>query len=65
MLYIKNKNGKVLWSKKTILIFLMISEKIEIKTMQKIVDINNDGINEVVLTSEDLGGLKMKMIFLE
>ncbi len=54
MIYVKNKNGKVLWSKKSDIDLINDFKKSEINLSQKIVDINNDGINEVILTDEDL-----------
>jgi hypothetical protein len=46
-LYVKNKNGKILWTRKRTDGKNIISESV-----QKIVDINSDGINEILLTGE-------------
>ena len=54
MLHVKNKNEKILWSKKISYDYSDESHKAAINISQKIVDINDDGINEVILTSEDL-----------
>ena len=62
--YVKNKNEKVLWSKKLTFDASDKNNKQEINFIQKIVDINNDGKNEVILTSEDLRGSKDENDFL-
>ncbi len=63
MLHVKNKNEKVLWSKKISYDYSDESHKAAINISQKIVDINDDGINEVILTSEDLRHTKNESDF--
>jgi len=46
-IYIKNKNGKVLWKINSIVTPYALQTKYFIKKV-KIVDINNDGVNEVI-----------------
>lgn len=51
-LFVKNKNNKVLWTKR---VETFSDEKIsanELHAYQKIIDINNDGINELLLCGE-------------
>jgi len=53
LLNIQNKNGKVLWS--TRLNFTpAISEVDRSKFSKKLVDINNDGVNEVLIAEEEI-----------
>ena len=52
-MYVQNKNGKILWEKK---MGYDISNRIYASypaVAQKLVDINNDGINEILLTTEN------------
>lgn len=53
-LFVKNKSGKVLWTRK-----MGYNPRREltfeyVNYFQKVVDINNDGTNEIILTNEDL-----------
>lgn len=58
-LYVKNKNGKLLWSRQKLIGDRMNSESY-LKSVQKIIDVNNDGINEVLLAGEPLESLTKK-----
>ncbi len=57
-LYVKNKSGRVLWTKEINYDANLISSDNYLRIMHKLVDINNDGINEVIITNESLKELK-------
>ena len=52
IVYVKNKNGSILWTKKTNSNANPNSANDFLKSTQMIIDINNDGTNEVILSSE-------------
>jgi hypothetical protein len=53
ILYVKNKSGKTLWTKRMKYEAESLSDSY-LRGFQKIVDINNDGINELLLCEENL-----------
>jgi hypothetical protein len=57
-LFVKNKSGRVLWTRKMGYGPDILLSKEYLSYFQKIVDINNDGINEVILANEDFAELK-------
>mgnify|MGYP000141499547 CR=1 FL=1 len=52
LLYVRNKNGKVLWSKKVEVSQKEISDQKLLGMYFRIFDIDNDGKNEVLITNE-------------
>lgn len=52
LLQVKNKNGKVLWS--VVMNFYPLTGLDQSTTSRKIVDIDNDGMNEVLICEENL-----------
>ncbi|MDP3832069.1 MAG: hypothetical protein Q8Q47_12435, partial [Ignavibacteriaceae bacterium] len=55
-LYVKNKTGKVLWTKNQVFIGNYFHIKNFRKNFCRIIDIDNDGINEVLVAFEELPG---------
>jgi hypothetical protein len=53
-LYIKNKSGRVLWTKRIDFDSSLLSSKYSSNYINKLVDINNDGVNEIIVTNESL-----------
>ena len=51
-LYIKNKSGRILWSKQRSYTYSKFLGILGTTTTQKLVDIDGDGYNEILLTSE-------------
>ncbi|MBK8946847.1 MAG: hypothetical protein IPM32_16480 [Ignavibacteriae bacterium] len=62
-IFVKNKSGKVLWSRKMGYNPTMVKYETYFRYYQKLVDINNDGINEVILANEDISELNDKTNF--
>jgi hypothetical protein len=56
--YVLNKNGKVLWQKKANTNASKIEDPNELKDKLKIVDIDSDGRNEMLITIEEFAGVK-------
>ncbi|HMN49890.1 MAG TPA: hypothetical protein PKD67_12170 [Ignavibacteriaceae bacterium] len=52
LLYVKNKNGRVLWEKVIIPLNPKIIEQNYLNCLTRIIDINNDGLNEVLITNQ-------------
>ena len=52
IVFIKNKNGKVLWTKNSPMALNLINETGLSPIFIKIVDINDDGLNEVIIVGE-------------
>ena len=57
-LYVLNKNGKVLWQKRAITNASKKADPNELKDKLKIVDIDLDGRNELLITIEEFGDAK-------
>lgn len=53
-LFVKNKSGKVLWTKKMGYDPIRTNSYEYLSSFQKIVDINDDGLNEIILAGENL-----------
>lgn len=51
-LFVKNKNGRLLWTKKVHLVSDSAVTQIEVSFRHKIIDINDDGLNEIVICDE-------------
>ncbi len=57
-LYVKNKSGRVLWTKEINYDGKLISSDNYLRMMHKLVDIDRDGTNEVIITNESIKELK-------
>lgn len=58
ILLVKNKDGKILWTKHIGYNPLLFSAQSNLDILQKIVDIDNDGTNEVIITNESAEELR-------
>jgi sporulation protein YlmC with PRC-barrel domain len=54
MLYIKNKNGRILWTRHLLIDKNLVNNEDYLAKFCKIVDINSDGINEVLVANEQV-----------
>ena len=57
-LFVKNKVGKILWTRKMGYDPSRNKSESYLSYYQKLIDVNNDGINEIILSNEDLSELE-------
>lgn len=53
-LYVKNKSGRVLWTKSIDFDSSMFSSRYNLNYVNRLLDIDGDGINEIIITNESL-----------
>jgi hypothetical protein len=53
-LYIKNKSGRILWTKSVDFDSSLFSSRYSLNYVNRLLDINGDGINEIIITNESL-----------
>jgi hypothetical protein len=58
ILLVKNKSGKILWTKRVGYDPLLFKTEYNLESLQRIIDIDNNGTNEVILTNESAEELK-------
>jgi hypothetical protein len=54
-LYIKNKSGRILWTKIVDFDTSLSLSKYDLNRVSKLVDVNNDGFNEIIISNESSG----------